>query len=177
MKHLTRLVFLILVIGLSACTTLSATPAPGATPEVSSGLNVGAPAPTFSTTLLDGKIQSLKGLQGKVVLINFWATWCGPCRTEMPYFQQLADTYKDQGFTVLAINNREAADVMQPFIDQLKLTFPIGLDKDGRINTLYMARQYPTTYVIGRDGTILARQFGPFPEGTVETLLKDWLQK
>lgn len=176
MKNAIRSILIVLGICFIAACSNSTPPANG-TPGEGSGLSIGSMAPAFSTTLLDGKIQSLKSLQGKVVLINFWATWCGPCRTEMPYFQQLANTYKDQGFTVLAINNRETADVMQPFIDQLKLTFPIGLDQNGRINTLYMTQQYPTTYVIGRDGTILARQFGPFPEGVVETALKEWLKK
>jgi cytochrome c biogenesis protein CcmG, thiol:disulfide interchange protein DsbE len=167
MMHTGRRFLLIFLIGwwVAAC---SGGDAPG--------LAIGTPAPAFSTTLLNGRIQSLKALQGKVVLLNFWATWCGPCRVEMPYFQKLADTYKDQGFVVLAINNQESAEVMQPFIEEYKLTFPIGLDKDARINALYMARQYPTTYVIGRDGNIIARQFGPFPEGAVEAAIANWLK-
>jgi thiol-disulfide isomerase/thioredoxin len=143
---------------------------------VETGLTIGKQAPSFSTTLLNGNIQSLASLRGKVVLINFWATWCGPCRVEMPFFQSLADTYGARDFVVLAINNREDAAKMQPFLDGIKVHFPVGLDQAGKINTLYEVRQYPTSFVIDRKGVILARQFGPFPDGAVQAALDTWLK-
>ncbi len=140
------------------------------------GLLPGSSAPEFSTTLLTGTVSGSKAVRGKVVLLNFWATWCGPCRTEMPFFQKLADANKERGLIVLAVNNRETPETIQPFLDEYGLHFNIGLDRSGKINTQYEVRQYPTTYVLDRNGVILARQFGPFDEAALEAALSGWLK-
>ncbi len=140
------------------------------------GLDKGAPAPDFSAQLLNGSIVSLKALHGKVVLLNFWATWCGPCRVEMPIFQRLADSQNANDFVVLAVNYQESADKILPFTQQYKLKFDVALDISGKINQRYTVQRYPTTYVIGRDGLILVRQFGPFEIGVLENALKEWVK-
>jgi len=159
---------------LTASSATSASPA--TQPAASVGLLPGNAAPEFSTTLLSGTVSGSKAVRGKVVLLNFWATWCGPCRTEMPFFQKLADANKERGLLVLAINNRESPDKIQPFLDEHRLRFDIGLDRSGKINTQYEVHQYPTTYVLDHNGVILARQFGPFDEAALEAALSGWLK-
>jgi peroxiredoxin len=95
----------------------------------------------------------------------------------MPYFQRIADEYAKDGFVILAVNNREPVPTYKPFLDELKITFPVGSDPAGKINTLYRVANYPSSYIIGRDGKILARQFGPFPEALFVTALQEWLKQ
>ncbi len=133
------------------------------------GPTVGSAAPDFSTTLLNGSVTSLKSLHGKVVLINFWATWCGPCRSEMPLIQQYTDTQSPNDVVVLAINYKESASTIIPFTEQRSLKLTIALDPQGKIADKYQVHQYPTSYIIGRDGLIKARQFGEF---TLDSLTK-----
>ncbi len=163
---------------LAACGTDQPTPAGPAngTPDAAVGLDVGQKAPDFSVELVSGQTVTLQSLRGKVLLINFWATWCTPCRLEMPFFQQLADRYDKKDFQVLAINYLESSSQITKFTQQLGLKFDIGLDPKGAINRRYGVNQYPISYVIGRDGTILARQAGPFsPPASLETSLKNWI--
>jgi peroxiredoxin len=139
-------------------------------------VEVGKFAPDFTAKLTNGQTMSLKDLRGKVVLINFWATWCTPCRREMPSFQGLADRLDKKDFQVLAINFQETPDQISKFTEPLALKFDVALDQDGKINRLYGVNQYPVSYVIGRDGKILAQQYGPFSsEEVLEQALKKWI--
>ena len=148
----------------------------GGTPGATTGLDVGQIAPDFTVQLVTGQTVSLESLRGRVILLNFWATWCAPCRKEMPYFQQLANSYDKIDFLVLAINFQEQADAISKFASQLGLQFDIGLDPKGAVNRLYAVNQYPVSYVIGRDGTILARQLGQFdPPESLAAALKKWI--
>lgn len=169
----------LLIIALTACQTAAALPPNNSAAQVSSttaeGLNVGMSAPDFSAKLINGSIVSLRSLRGKVVLLNFWATWCAPCKSEMPTLQTLEDRYKVLGFVVLAIDNREDASTIAPFLQTRALTFNVALDPNGTVNDRYTVRQYPTSYLIGRDGSILARQFGPFEPGALDSSLSQWL--
>jgi len=140
------------------------------------GLDVGNKAPNFTTQLISGQTVTLESLKGRVVLVNFWATWCGPCRAEMPFFQRLADSYDKKDFQVLAIDFLESPEQISKFTSQLGLKFDIGLDQKGAINRTYNVLSYPTSYIIGRDGKVLARQSGPFtPPEKLETALKQWM--
>ena len=140
------------------------------------GLDVGNKAPNFTTQLVSGQTVTLESLKGRIVLINFWATWCGPCRAEMPFFQRLADSYDKKDFQVLAIDFLENPEQISKFTSQFGLKFDIGLDQKGEINRTYNVLSYPTSYVIGRDGKVLARQSGPFtPPEKLETALKKWI--
>jgi len=97
------------------------------------GLEIGNFAPDFDTVNVEGEPIALSSLRGKVVLLNFWATWCGPCRIEMPGFERQYRNFSDQGFIVLAVNNAESVEIAAAFRDQLRLTFPIALDQSGDI--------------------------------------------
>ena len=109
---------------------------------------------------LQGTMRSLTSYQGKVVFLNFWATWCGPCRSEMPSMQKLYDELKDEGFEIVAVNLQESRSQVKSFMDNEKLTFPVLLDKDGQAGAVYGARSIPTTYLIDREGKIFARAVG-----------------
>jgi peroxiredoxin len=131
------------------------------------GVGVGQTAPDFTVQTLDGKSVSLNSLRGRVVLLNFWATWCLPCRSEMPAFQKIAASYKSTDFTILAVNFRETQDQVQQYAHDLALTLPLGIDPQGTIGTMYHAVNFPVSYIIGRDGVILRRQLGPFTLSTL----------
>lgn len=138
---------------------------------VITGIEQGQHAPAFTTTLDDGTTASLADLRGQVVLVNFWATWCGPCRTEMPAFESVYQTRGDEGFTILAVNNRENRAEIAEFRDEIDVTFPMALDESGDIQDLFAVRQYPTSLLIDRDGVILTRHVGPLTEADVHTLV------
>ncbi|MBI5958501.1 MAG: redoxin domain-containing protein [Chloroflexi bacterium] len=142
------------------------------------GLAVGRRAPDFTAQLLDGQTVSLVDFRGQVVLINFWATWCGPCREEMPDFQTAYDLYQDQGFTVLAVNYREGSSTVGAFADELELTFPIALDESGAINEdLYRDAivGYPTSFLVDTNGVIVKYFPGIVPGSELLDALGDLL--
>ena len=115
----------------------------------------------FDLADLAGEIHSLRRYRGSVVFLNFWATWCGPCRTEMPDLQELHDELDDAAaFTMLAINLQEDAAQVRRFADELELSFQILLDSSGETSAAYGARTLPMSYIIDKDGSILARIIG-----------------
>jgi thiol-disulfide isomerase/thioredoxin len=114
----------------------------------------------FELEDLDGTAHSLSDHLGKVVFLNFWATWCGPCRIEMPSMERLHRKFKDEGFEILAVDLQESKDQVRRFADELDLTFTILLDKTGTVGAQYGARSIPTTYLIDREGNIFARAIG-----------------
>lgn len=117
-------------------------------------------APHFQLATLTGESISLSELRGRWVVINFWATWCIPCREEMPYLQMLADQHADQ-LTVLAVNLREPASTIQPFVDELGLRLPILVLPDDQTLLAYGVRGLPLTVVVAPDGSLVLRQVGP----------------
>ncbi len=137
------------------------------------GLEVGRFAPDFQSVTAEGEPISLYDLRGSVVLLNFWATWCGPCRIEMPGLQRQYMTYGDQGFVVLAVNNAEPVDMVTAFRDQLRFTFPIVMDESGDIQRQFGIVNYPSTLLIDRDGRIAARHFGVVTPADVQRMLAE----
>ncbi|MBV7328718.1 TlpA family protein disulfide reductase [Chloroflexi bacterium TSY] len=116
-------------------------------------------ATNFTMQTLSGEELSLVDLRGQFVLVNFWATWCVPCRKEMPYFQALADEHSEE-LVVLGINMREDAERIQPFVDEMGITFPILLDPPNDLLLEHNVRGLPVSYVVGPDGTIVYRRIG-----------------
>ncbi|MBI4528800.1 MAG: TlpA family protein disulfide reductase [Deltaproteobacteria bacterium] len=119
------------------------------------------PAPEFALEALSGKHVALKDLRSKVVFLNFWATWCVPCRQEMPAMEKLHRELKDHGVTVVAINFRESRKEVQKFFNELGLTFTALLDKNGAVSEDYGAWSIPVSYFIDRRGAFLGKAVGP----------------
>ncbi len=118
-------------------------------------------APDFEVTTPDGAQLRLRDYRGKVVFLNFWATWCIPCRREMPAMEKLYREFRDQGFSIIALDLNEPAAAVRAFVKELGLTFPVGIDP-GMVNfAVYGGRALPTSYLIGRDGMILGIIIGP----------------
>jgi peroxiredoxin len=121
---------------------------------IAGSASVTVPAPNFTLKNLAGKNIKLSELTGNVVLINFWASWCGPCRQEMPLLNAIHNKYKPLGFTVLGVNVEEKVANARSFIGERPVDFPILLDNKNRISKLYNVVAMPTTVVIDRDGKI-----------------------
>jgi len=130
----------------------------------------GFAAPDFTLETREGETVSLSDLRGQVVLLNFWATWCPPCRAEMPAIQKVYDQYADQGFTVLAVDVGEGDAQVAAFADERGLSFPILMDRDGAISTRYQVRAMPSTFFIDREGVIREVTLGgPMSEAFIES--------
>ena len=118
-------------------------------------------APEFTLPNVAGKKVSLKDYRGKVVFLNFWATWCESCRDEMPSMERLYQEFKDKGLEIVAVNVKENRKDALAFARKFKLTYPVMLDTEGEVGLLYGAFGLPTTYLIDRKGVVLARMYGP----------------
>ena len=138
----------------------------GCSPEgPAPGPQVGKPAPNFQLPNLGGQSVSLSDFQGKPVLINFWASWCPPCRIEMPYIQEVFEEWSGQGLVVLAINIGESSSKVKEFMENHALSFPVLLDMQGKVAEQYNVLIWgiPTTFFIDKDGIIQAIRVGIFP--------------
>jgi len=120
----------------------------------STPVKVNYPAPELTLTDLAGIPVSLEDYLGEVILVNMWATWCPPCKAEMPTLQSFYDDYKDMGFVIIAINDGDAVDLVRPFVQDYKLTFPVWLDKEYLSEKVFNTQNLPSSYVIDRDGTV-----------------------
>ncbi len=128
----------------------------------------GALAPDFTLVNLEGENVSLSDFHGQPVLINLWATWCGPCRIEMPTIQSRFEKYQDEGFIVLAVNFDEQQADVQAFLDEFGLAFQILLDPGVEVQKLYRTRSYPTSFFVDRKGVIQAQHIGVMTEGNLD---------
>jgi peroxiredoxin len=133
--------------------------------------DLGRAAPDFLLQTLDGETIRLSELHGRPLLVNFWATWCGPCRAEMPELVLSYLEHADAGFIVLAVNQREANARVQPFVDEFELPFPILMDRDGEVARTWRVggpmQGLPSTYFIGRDGVVRKVVYGALTEKTL----------
>jgi len=137
---------------------------------------VGSPAPPLSLQLLDGGSATLAQQRGKVVVVNFWATWCVPCRTEMPRLQELATQMAGQPFAFYAVDLEESPDQITPFRRELGLTVPILLDDNGDATRIYGVRGLPATFVIDKQGILRQQRLGQLVDGDASTpWSSDWL--
>jgi cytochrome c biogenesis protein CcmG/thiol:disulfide interchange protein DsbE len=122
----------------------------------------GLPAPGFSLLILGGDASlSLESLRGKVVLLNFWATWCKPCEDEMPAMENLYRAIGPQEFELIAVSVDDDPRVVEEFRARLGLTFPILLDPQKRVADAYQSHRFPESYLIDREGVLVARYIGP----------------
>jgi peroxiredoxin len=117
-------------------------------------------AQDFALKDLDGHLVHLKDFRGKVVFLNFWATWCPPCRIEMPSMEKLYNKFKDDNFTILAVDMQEDSETVKRFKESFKLSFPILLDEEGAVGAYYGVMGLPATYFIDREGFLYAAALG-----------------
>ena len=124
-------------------------------------VKVGEEAPNFQLRDLAGNVVTLSQLRGKIVLLNFWATWCGPCRVEMPAMEQLYRTFPRREFEILAVStDPQGAAVTRPFQQEMGFTFPILHDSEFRVGLTYGARTLPMTFMVDRQGIIRQKIYG-----------------
>jgi peroxiredoxin len=122
---------------------------------------VGFKAPAFTARNLKGQRVQLADHKGKVVILNLWATWCGPCRVEMPGMENLYRRYRSQGLEILAVSlDKGSSDKVQKFADEYRLSFPVLLDSEGQVESRYHTLTIPTTFVIDKKGMIVAEVDG-----------------
>ena len=133
----------------------------------------GALAPAFSLPDLDGHTVNLRDFEGQVLLLNFWAVWCGPCLDEMPMLQARYNALKDDGLVVLGINFGDPAEDVRIYRDALELSFPILLDSEGDVQDLYRIRGYPSSVLIDREGIVRIVQVGLMDESQLENNLEE----
>ena len=131
-----------------------------------------APAPIFELEDISDEMHSFDEYRGKPVLLNFWATWCAPCRIEMPVFQNSFEKY-DGELSVIAINNAESKEEVQAFVDEFSLTFDFLLDPEADIQHLYQISGYPTTFIIDSDGVIRVRHIGLISDEQLDRYLTE----
>jgi thiol-disulfide isomerase/thioredoxin len=127
---------------------------------------IGQSAPPTVLPLLDGTTISLDELKasGQIVILDFWATWCGPCRHELPFVVKLAEQFADQGVVLYAVNQQESPQLVQSFVEQQPFAMTVALDESGEISAYFNVRGLPCLYMIGRDGTVQVNHVGVGPE-------------
>ncbi|HVR38535.1 MAG TPA: TlpA disulfide reductase family protein [Thermoanaerobaculia bacterium] len=140
------------------------------------GTDVGSQFPDYTATRLDGSAFDIKDERNSVVLVNVWATWCGPCRVEIPELQQLHDRYASRGFKVIGVSvDNSGAEIVKPFTEMAKMTYPIVVDPDEKITGVLNISVLPTTVLLDRKGRILWKKFGAIEKNNAE--LKQAIEK
>lgn len=137
---------------------------------------VGEAAPDFELRTLDGNKAKLSDYKGKIVILNFWATWCPPCQAEMPHMQSFYEQNHNKGIEIVAVNltsSDRGLDKVKEFVNKHHLTFPILLDEEGTVENMYDTIAIPTTYIIDQEGFITEKITGPVNEERLENLVKD----
>jgi peroxiredoxin len=129
------------------------------------------PAPDFISPSLSGSEVALTDYAGDVVVVNFWATWCPPCKAEMPGINNFYEAHRDDGLVVLAVNAQESESQVRPFIEASGFTFPVLLDPAGSVVNQYQVHSFPTTIIIDRDGVVRHIQVGMISEEELEGIV------
>ncbi len=161
MKKILQLAALILIsVVIFSGVLLPGCASPGSATEY--GPEIGNLAPDFTLTGLDGQEVSLSDFRGRPVLINFWASWCGPCRLEMPFLQAVHEKWAGKGLVVLGVNIQEDRVIVEKFVESTGLTFPILLSPGSRVPLSYNVRGIPATFLIDADGVIRDIKIGAF---------------
>ena len=136
-------------------------------------------APDFTLKSLDGSNMRLEEYRGQVVLINFWASWCGPCRQEMPLLDRLHHRYEDTGFAVLGVNVEGESAPAQDIVDKTNVTFPIVIDDGQKVSEMYNLEAMPSTFVVDRDGVVryIHRGYKPGDEAKYVEVVKQLIRE
>ncbi len=165
-RRVPRIPALILIGALLPAIAACREQAPAATPAGESTLTeVGQTAPTIVLTTLDGGAFNLADLRGRVVAINFFATWCGPCRAEIPHLErELWARFKDRGLAMIGIGRQHTIAELEPFVREVGITYPVAGDPDRRAFGLYATQAIPRNVVVGKDGTIVYQSIGYSPD-------------
>jgi peroxiredoxin len=159
-------------------TTIAVAPTGESAPQLGQLVHVGQPAPDFTLDDLHRQTRSLSDYRGSVILLNFWATWCPPCRIELPTLQAVYEKLGDQGLVVLGLNwtQVDTAQQIEPYIQSLGVTFPVLLDPDGLVaDSIYPLQGLPTSVIIDRTGVVRQISVGPLPANSLETQLETLL--
>jgi peroxiredoxin len=150
-----------------------------ALPALAGSADAPAPAPAFTLAARGGQEVSLTQYKGQVVMINFWASWCGPCRQEMPLLESIYKKYNRMGFTLLGVNVEPDSQAANEWLKQTPVSFPILYDKDSRVSKLYDVAGMPSTVIIDRSGKLrmLHRGYKPGDENeyldSIRTLIRE----
>jgi thiol-disulfide isomerase/thioredoxin len=147
-------------------------------PALSAG-DASGPAAAFSLKSRTGGEVSLSSLKGKVVLINFWATWCGPCRKEMPLLELIQKKYAPLGFTMLGVNVEEDTRLMDTFLKDVPVTFPVLLDPANGVSKLYNVSAMPSTVIVDRKGNVrfIHQGYKPGDESKYQDLIRQLIRE
>jgi thiol-disulfide isomerase/thioredoxin len=129
---------------------------------------VNFPAPELNLVDLSGKQVSLNDYRGNVVLVNLWATWCPPCREEMPTLQKFYEKYREDGFVLIAIDQEEPLELVQSFVNEFSLTFPVWLDEEYEAERKFNTMNLPSSYVIDRSGVVRLMWIGGISKKNLE---------
>ena len=165
-------IVLLCVLILSGCGSVTPKAEPP-TPSVPEGITIGKRALDFKLQTLAGDSILLSGLRGKPVLVNFWATWCVPCKVEMPYLQQINDSYSSKGLVLLAVDWKDKAFDVEKFMMAFNLSMTVPMDTNGKVTQAYLVGAIPTTFLIDKDGVIRQKKIGPFADAAdIENELK-----
>jgi peroxiredoxin len=138
-----------------------------------------APAPDFTLPARDGGKIHLGDLRGQVVMINFWATWCGPCRQEMPLLEQIHEKYEPLGFTLLGVNVEPDSKEAQAWLAKVPVTFPILFDRDNAVSSSFGVEAMPSSVLIDREGRVrhVHRGYKPGDESVYADLIRDLVKE
>jgi cytochrome c biogenesis protein CcmG/thiol:disulfide interchange protein DsbE len=134
------------------------------------------PAPDFTLSLFGGGELSLRELRGQVVVVNFWASWCWPCRQEAPALERVWREYQDKGVVFVGVNVSDVTDKALAFIDEFNMSYPNGPDPYNRISRAYGRTGVPETFIITRNGQVAERYIGAVTEAQLETVLEELLE-
>ena len=157
--------------------TVTATPAPTPRTILSTSSTGGEAAPDFEVETFDGETLKLSDLNGKVVVLNFWASWCPPCRWEMPFFETMWQEYRDQGVVFVGIAMSDTLENVKAFAEEASVTYPVALDTTTEIARAYEVLSLPTTYFIGKDGNIERKLTSAANEGLLKVFLRGQLPR
>ena len=156
-------VLIILVLGISLARAGQSQPTSG-------------PAPDFTLRTFEGDVFNLSDQRGKVVVINFWASWCVPCREEAPILQDVWERYRGQGVVLVGVADLDVERDALAFIDEFGITYPNGLDMGKRISTSYKIKGVPETFIVDQDGNIVEFYIGPAQAGQLDAILESLLK-